>query len=211
MITFRFDVDYPYSSRFKGFFITAIGRKGYKQPSKDYLENAKTIAKMINQSCVEAKAYWFFTPYTLPDKEMQTLLDSDKHEIALHIVNKPFKEKQVLEALTKRELHYYTVHGTERLLGKLLWRRKPWQSTIKVPESFPLKSFYDYPTFSIDAACYRFSEAKVLEIVDNAVKTGMVFHAHPEWLFNRGLFNHRASYVNILKNMLHCVEVGETS
>jgi hypothetical protein len=40
---------------------------------------------MINESPKEVKAYWFFTPKTIPDAELLKLLNNSKHEIALHI------------------------------------------------------------------------------------------------------------------------------
>jgi len=79
LIKFRIDVDYPYSSRVRSFIYTALNIK----IGKDYLKNAKIIARMINESSKEVKAYWFFTPKTLPDKEMLKLLSNTRHEIAL--------------------------------------------------------------------------------------------------------------------------------
>jgi hypothetical protein len=56
MIKLRLDVDYPYPSRLKSFFFTALN---IKRPSKGYVENSKIIAKMINESEEEIMAYWF--------------------------------------------------------------------------------------------------------------------------------------------------------
>jgi hypothetical protein len=94
------------------------------KPDKDYLKNAKIIAKMINESHREIRAYWFFTPYTTPDKELLGLLNPEKHEVALHVVNDPYAELELLEEATGRKVTYYTIHGTERLLGRIIWRRK---------------------------------------------------------------------------------------
>ena len=71
MIKLRIDVDYPYPSRLKSFLYTALNIR----TSKDYLKNAKIIARMINESPKEVKAYWFFTPKTVPDRELLDMLD----------------------------------------------------------------------------------------------------------------------------------------
>jgi len=55
MIKLRLDVDYAYPSRTKSFLYTALNLK----KSKDYLKNSEIIAKMINESPKEVKAYWF--------------------------------------------------------------------------------------------------------------------------------------------------------
>lgn len=36
--------------------------------SKEYLKDPKIVARMINRSPQKVKAYWFFTPKTVPDK-----------------------------------------------------------------------------------------------------------------------------------------------
>lgn len=88
MIKLRMDADYPYPSRYQSFLFTVLNRK----TSKNYLKNSKIIAKMVNESPREVKAYWFFTPQTTPDEEMLGLMRSDKHEIALHVANNPCAE-----------------------------------------------------------------------------------------------------------------------
>ncbi len=90
MIKLRIDVDYPYSSRAKSFLYIALRIKSTK--NKDYLRNACIIAKMVNDSSNPVMAYWFFTPYTIPDKRLLDLLNPKKHEIALHVANKPVEE-----------------------------------------------------------------------------------------------------------------------
>ena len=85
LIRIRIDVDYPYTSRIRSFLYTALGIK----TSRAYLENSKIIARMINESERDFRAYWFFTPKTIPDKELLKLIDNSKHEVALHIVNYP--------------------------------------------------------------------------------------------------------------------------
>ncbi len=122
MIKLRIDVDYPYQSRAKSFLFLALRIKSKK--SKDYLKNARVIARMINESSREAKGYWFFTPYTIPDKRFLELLNSDRHEIALHVATKPLEEWKILENQTNRTVKYYTIHGTKRVFARLLWGRK---------------------------------------------------------------------------------------
>ena len=117
MIKLRLDVDYPYPSRTKSFLYVALRIK--RKKSSDYLRNAHIIARMINESKQEVRAYWFFTPYTVPDERLLDLLNPEKHEVALHVVNKPFEEWKQLEKETNRKVQYYTVHGTKRLFTKI--------------------------------------------------------------------------------------------
>ena len=145
MIKLTIDVDYPYPSRVKSFLYTVLNLK----IGKDYLKNSKIIAKMINESTREVRAYWFFTPKTIPDRELLELLGLDKHEVALHIANNPNAELKLLEKATKRKINYYTVHGTARLLARMMWRRKLWEDKAQVPSDFPLKYFYELPTSRI--------------------------------------------------------------
>ncbi len=46
MIKIRIDVDYPYPSRIRSFFYTALGL----HVDGDYLKNSKIVAKMFNES-----------------------------------------------------------------------------------------------------------------------------------------------------------------
>ena len=71
MIKLRIDVDYPYPSRLRSFIYTALKIK----VGKDYLKNSKILARMINESPKEVKAYWFFTFKTIPDEEMLAMLN----------------------------------------------------------------------------------------------------------------------------------------
>ena len=153
MIKLRIDVDYPYPSRAKSFLYIALGIK--KRKSKDYLKNAQVIAKMINESPKQVMAYWFFTPYTIPDKKLLDLLNPDRHEVALHVANDPYREWKILENETKRKVKYYTIHGTSRLFAQLLWGRKIGERQAKVPSDFPLKSFHDFTTISLDTVRYN--------------------------------------------------------
>jgi hypothetical protein len=199
MITLRLDVDYPYPSRLQSFIFTVLNRK----VSKNYLKNAKIIAKMINSSSKDVRAYWFFTPQTIPDKEMLMLLRQDKHDIGLHIINCPQQELEHLQRATNRAISFYTVHGTSRLLAKLMWRRKIYQDKIKPPQNFALKSFYVFPSFSIDCLVYNTNIKDAIEITTNKIAEGRVLHMHPEWLIKRGVFNHRGPYIEVLKNVLN--------
>ena len=150
MITFRVDVDYPYPSRIRSFIYTTAGIK----MGKDYLKNSKIAARMINESSKEVRTYWFFTPKTIPDMEMLALLDPARHEVGLHIANDPLGEMLLLERRTGRKIRYYTTHGTARLLARVMWNR--WKGTPKIPDNFPLQSFYVYPTLGIDKLCYMY-------------------------------------------------------
>src|SRR5512135_912095 len=109
MIKIRLDVDYAYPSRYKSFLSTALKTR---LGTSHYLRYSKIIAKMINESNEEIMAYWLFTPYTRPDKELLALLDPKRHEVCLHIATQPFPEWKKLEEVSGRKVQYYTVHGT---------------------------------------------------------------------------------------------------
>lgn len=199
MIKLRLDVDYPYPSRLQSFLFTALNIP----PSKNYVKNSKIIARMINESPTKVVAYWFFTPYTTPDRELLTLLHPEKHEIALHVATKPYTEWKNLERATRRKVKYYTVHGTARLVARLLWRRKLWEARAPIPRGFPLKSFYDFPTLGLDVLCHKKTMEEVVKIASSSIAKGEVLHVHPEWLFQRGTFNPRGPYYETLKKLLH--------
>ena len=184
MIKLRIDVDYPYPSRAKSFLYLALGIK--KRKSKNYLKNAKIIAKMINDSPKEVMAYWFFTPYTIPDSDLLDLLNPDKHEVALHIAVDPYREWKILENETNRTVTYYTIHGTPRLVAQLLWGRKIGQSQAKVPSDFPLKSFHEFATASLDSVRYYHSFEETKKEAEERSDQNQVLSIHPEWLFKRG-------------------------
>jgi hypothetical protein len=206
LITLRIDVDYPYPSRVKSFLYTVLKNK----TDKNYLKNSKIIARMINESKREVRAYWFFTPKTIPDRGLFELLYSDKHEIALHIASNPYAELKLLEKTTKRKIDYYTVHGTSRLLARIIWRRKLWEDKAQVPNDFPLKSFHDFPTVGLDVLCYANPAAQVVKMAENSIAKGEVLHIHPEWLFQRGTFNHRGPFYETLKRILEVDKELET-
>jgi hypothetical protein len=198
MIKLRIDVDYPYPSRIQSLLLTALNVKIYS----NYLKNSKIIAKMINESPEKVTTYWFFTHQTYPDKELLKMLVPERHEVGLHVANQPFAEWKKLEKVTKRKVRYYTIHGTARLLARLIWRRKLWEGRATIPKSFPLKSFYDFPTIGLDRLCYEKTTGEVVETARESIHKGEVLHIHPEWLFQRGTLNHRGPYYSALKTLL---------
>ena len=207
MIRLRIDVDYPYPSRNRSFVYTALGIK----TSKDYMKNSKIVARMINESPKEVKATWFFTPKTVPDNELLTMMNNNRHEVALHIVNEPISEWKNLERLTGKKVHYYTPHGTERILARIMWRR--WTArTPKIPPGFPLVPFHELPTMHLDAMCYYTPTDKAVRVARNAIAERQVLHFHPIWLFQRGKINHRGPIYETLKKILEVdKDIGKQS
>jgi hypothetical protein len=205
MITLRIDVDYAYPSRAKSFLYTALN----KRTNKDYLKNPKIIARMINASPKEVKAYWFFTPQTVPDRQLLNLLSSDRHEIALHVVNNPRGELEQLKTATQRKINYYSIHGTARLLARIMWKRWKIKSPI-IPKDFPLQSFHQFPTFGVDSVCYLYSTEQAVKIAEGGIKDGRVLEIHPIWLFQRGKINRRGPFYETLRRILKVDEELET-
>jgi len=205
LLRIRVDVDYPYPSRIRSFIYTALGIK----ICSDYLKNSKIIAQMINESTKEVKVYWFFTPKTIPDKELLGLLRSDKHEIALHIVNDAYEELKLLEKTTRRKINYYTIHGTARLLARIMWKR--WKAKEpEIPSTFPLSSFHQYPTFSLDGVCHICNAEEALKRANSDIERGYVIYFHPIWLFQRGNLNHRGPFYETLRRILEVDKEVET-
>ena len=200
-IKIRLDVDYAYPSRTKSFVYLAFG---IKKKSRNYLKNAKIIARMVNESPRPVKAYWFFTPYTIPDKELLGLLNPDRHEVALHIATDPYREWKILENETKRTVKYYTIHGTSRVIAQLLWGRKIGEKQAKVRSDFPLKSFHEYEskTFMLDHGLRVSGREFVINELPKLINSGSFFAIHPEWLFNKGRINPRGPYYDVLKFLL---------
>jgi len=200
MIKLRIDVDYPYPSRAKSFLCVALRIKG--KSGKDYLKNAKIIASMINESPKEVEAFWFFTPYTIPDKELLALLNPEKHVVALHVANDVINEWRVLEKETNRKVEHYTIHGTQRLLARLLWGRKLSQSQVIIPKGFPLTSFHDLTTTSLDRMRYLMGFDDVVKEAQHWINENTVMSIHPEWLFETTQKAKRGPYYDVLKTFL---------
>ena len=193
----RLDVDYPYPSRAKSFLSIILGIK----VGSNYLKNSKIIAKMINESPEEVKAYWFFTHETFPDNELLQLLHANKHEVSLHVVNDPMQELQQLEKATKRKIRYYTIHGTARLFARIIWKR--WKTKApSIPKDFPLQSFHQLPTLAVDRLCCLFSTEQIVKMAGDDVEKGIVLEFHPTWLFQRGKINSRGPFYETLKRIL---------
>jgi hypothetical protein len=204
------DVDYPYPSRAKSFMYLALG---IKKKSRNYLKNAKIIARMINESHKQVMAYWFFTPYTIPDKKLLGLLNPDRHEVALHVAVDPYRERKILENETQRTVKYYTIHGTSRVIAQLLWGRKIGQKQAKIPNDFPLKSFHDFKTNCIDVGRYKFGLEHMKTETENLIKENVVLEVHPEWLLSKGTINPRGPFYDLLKHILdvdHDLETIQT-
>ena len=197
MLRLRFDVDYAYNSRIK----SVINMWGYRNNDCCYLSEAKVIALLINASEMPVKAYWFFTPYTLPDKTLLSLLTPDKHVIGLHVIKDPVVELVKLEAATGRKVEYYTIHGTGSLIGQLLWRRKIGQKTVEAPQDFRCQNFHRELTHSLDRACYGVKFEDAINNSRRRVGLGFVLAAHPEWLVHSN-GKDRGPYYNVLFNLL---------
>jgi hypothetical protein len=200
MITLRLDVDYPYVSRVKSFFYVAFRIKD--KTNSDYLKNARIIAKMINESPKDVKTYWFFTPYTIPDKRLLDFLHPEKHEVALHVANDPFKEWKTLEKETDRKIRYYTIHGTKRIFTRLIWGRKLGDDQAKIPQDFPLKSFHDFETYSLDTVSFSSGIEQAKKTGGEWIDHGYVLSMHPEWLFQAGKRSQRGPFYEPLKSIL---------
>jgi hypothetical protein len=198
MIKLRIDVDYPYPSRAKSFLYVALRIKKKKSP--DFLKNARIIAKMINESPKEVLAYWFFTPYTIPDKKLLDLLNPRRNEVALHVASDPYQEWKILEKETGRKLRYYTIHGTEKLSAQLLWGRKIGEKQKKVPSDFPLKSFHEYFTLSLDVVIHDRGVEEAKKVLDRHAGEDCMWTVHPEWLFKKG--RTRGPFYLVLKDLL---------
>jgi hypothetical protein len=155
------------------------------------------------------KVYWFFTPKTIPDKELLELLSSYKHEIALHIVNNPYEELKLLEKTTGRKMNYYTIHGTARFFARIMWKR--WKvKEPEIPSTFSLSSFHQYPTFGLDGVCHICNDEEAFKRANSDIERGQVVYFHPIWLFQRGKLNHRGPFYETLRRILEVDKEGET-
>ncbi len=205
MIRLRIDVDYSYPSRIKSFLCTGLNIK----TDKNYLKNSKILARMVNESTRNVKAYWFFTPKTIPDNQLLTLLNGSKHEVALHVVNDPKRELEQLESATRRKIRYYTIHGTARLFARIMWKR--WKiNSPPIPKDFPLQSFHQFPTSGLDRLCYLYSTEQAVKIAESDIKVERTLEIHPIWLFQRGKINRRGPFYEALRRILKVDEELET-
>jgi hypothetical protein len=201
-IKIRIDVDYPYpSSRAKSFLYIALGIK--RRSGAGYLNNARDIAEIINTSPKKVMAYWFFTPFTIPDKRLLDLLKPERHVVGLHIARNAVKELNALEAKTGCSVKYYTSHGTKNLIAQLLWKRRLGQKEAVVPKDFPLINFFsEAPSTGLDRRMYESGLESVKEEAKNWVANGTVISIHPEWLYVRGEKNRRGPFYEALKIIL---------
>jgi hypothetical protein len=197
LIKLRIDVDYPFPSRWRSFLYVALSIR----TSSEYLKNSKIVARMINESPEDIEAHWFFTPKTIPDAQLLALLNNRKHAVELHVVNDPNRELDNLEKATGRRANYYTIHGTARLLARILWKR--WKAKEpKIPKGFRLQSFHQFPTFGLDGICYGHTTDQAVEIAKDYISKGYVLYFHPIWLFQRGTINRRSAFYQALKTIL---------
>jgi hypothetical protein len=199
MIKLRIDVDYLYPSRAKSFLYVALGIKSKKG---SYLRNARIIARMINESQREVKGYWFFTPFTIPDPKLLELLNNERHEIALHVANKPLEEWKTLEKETSRKVNLYTIHGTSGKFARLIWHRKISGQQVVIPPDFPLTDFHQHKTLSIDRDRYKYGFYKIVPLIEEWIGQGVVLSFHPEWLFKKNDKNQRGPVYDTLRAIL---------
>ena len=127
-------------------------------------------------------------------------MNNRKHAVELHVVNNPRRELENLEKITGRRANYYTIHGTARLLARVMWRRwKAKEPTI--PKNFRLKSFHDLPTIGLDKICYAHTAEQAAEIAESYIAKGFILYFHPIWLFQRGTINQRSAFYQALKTI----------
>ncbi|MDR0471416.1 MAG: GNAT family N-acetyltransferase [Nitrososphaerota archaeon] len=208
MIKLRIDVDYPYASRTKSFLYVALRIKSNK--NEGYLKLARIIAQMINESPEQVKTYWFFTPYTIPDQRMLDLLNTEKHEVAVHVATNPFEEWKTLEKKTGRKVQYYTIHGTQRRAAQILWGRKLGQTQATIPKDFPLQSLHDVPTLSFDMLRYQLGYDQTVKDSEQWIEREDVLSMHPEWLFTAAQKTRRGPFYDALKTILKVDQDIET-
>jgi hypothetical protein len=129
------------------------------------------------------------------------MLNTERHEVALHIATRPFAELKALQEATGRTINYYTIHGTSRLMGRIIWNR--WKAkTPTIPQDFPLQSFHEFPTIAFDQYCFGKPVAKSVETAELSIAQGKVLEIHPEWLFQPGTINQRGPYYGALQTIL---------
>jgi hypothetical protein len=165
---------------------------------------------MINASPRNVKAYWFFTPFTIPDNNLLDLLNPERHEVALHVANNPYTELKILEKKTQRTVKYYTIHGTQQVVARLLWGRKLGQTQASIPKNFPLLSFHNYLTMSLDRERYLRGFETALKETEEWNEQGAIVSIHPEWLFAIARKTRRGPFYDVLKKMLQVDEELDT-
>ena len=204
MITFRVDVDYPYSNRLKSFLSTLLRVK----LGNGYLENSKIIAQMMNESDNEVKCFWFFTVNTFPDREMLTLLNNPRHEICLHVVSDVYEEWINLEYHLMRlhgektfeymvfnpKVKFYNRHGIDNFLTRIIWHKL--NSDLIEPNS--LSCFSNDNTVGLDMLCSCVGQKKAYQIA----KGFQIIYFHPDWLFQTGKLNRRGRFFEVLEKLL---------
>jgi hypothetical protein len=184
MIILRIDVDYAYPSRLK----SCLAMKGFWWgEDAQYLKDAKFLAMLINGATNDVKAYWFFTKYTLPDKDLRRLIDNEKHVVGLHVANDPTRELEMLEKKTHLKIDFFTIHGTSHFFTQLLWNRHG-QKQATIPQDFSLKSFHEFPTVGLDTICFKRKDIESLSsYLKECVDEGKVLSVHPEWVLRSNL------------------------
>ena len=84
------------------------------------------------------------------------------------------------------------------------------QKQAKVPSDFPLKSFHNFPNFSLDTECYKVDFDGAKKAAEEWINQNYVLSAHPEWLFRRGEKNRRGPFYDVLKSVLEVDKELET-
>lgn len=182
----RVDVDYAYPSRLKSFFFTFLG---WNPHFSDYLRNCKIMARIINKSKVDVKVYWFFTYLTRPDSELLGLLNNSKHEIGLHLVKDGEKELPKLGC----DIRFYTVHGIDNFLAKVLWKRR------SQPLSSCVGELFGDVCYSLEHASFLYSAEKS---VHDGVASGCPISLHPDWLFKVNIKRRKGGSFTAFKYLL---------
>ena len=194
MIVLRIDVDYAYNNRVKSFLSAFLRAK----LGGGYLENSKTIAKMVNASPNSVKCFWFFTVASLPDREMLSLINNSRHIVCLHAVEDVYGEYKVLvKHLTKFSFPIvsclFNQHGIKRFPMNIIWHKM----RIGLRNSKSLTYFSNDGTLGLDTLCYEVGQKKALEAIGENI-----IYVHPDWLFQNGLLNRRGRYFEVLELLL---------
>jgi hypothetical protein len=77
------------------------------------------------------------------------------------------------------------------------------QKQASVPSDFPVKSFHEYSTTSLDRRVFEtWLPYSIKDEMQKWVKEDTVISIHPEWLFERNKKSGRGPYYNELKELL---------